>query len=213
MQGDPTPLSLSKKAGGEAGEPHRPFDLPTGGGIIPPEGTLGSELLTRLPEGAAGGRDRCRHTRQFSPIMIRLNRIIILSVSSSALRKRHGDEARRSAALDAHQNAVLVVGARSVDRLAHVSGIGHVLSRYFQNDVSFLEAAFGRSTLRIDLGDNDAFLAGAGNAVGGCYRQAELRHIGPRGGAYHVLIVIVGLGFNRIGQLAKRQIDHLVLAL
>src|ERR1700681_1037715 len=104
-------------------------------------------------------------TPRFFPITVQTDRTMILCVSSSTFRKRHGDEARRSAALDAHQNAVLVVGARSVDRLAHVSGIGHVLSRDFQNDVAFLEAAFGRSTLRIDLRDNDAFLAGAGNAV------------------------------------------------
>src|SRR5664279_5206110 len=152
-------------------------------------------------------------TPPFLPITVQRDRIMISCVSSSALRKRHGDEARRSAALDAHQNAVLVVGARSVDRLAHLSGIGYVLSRDFENDVAFLEATLGRSTLRVNLGDDDAFLAGTGNAVGGCYRQAELRHIGSAGGAALVLIVIVGLGFNRVRQLAKRQVDHLVLAL
>src|SRR6202142_4420252 len=146
-------------------------------------------------------------------ITIPRNRILTSSVSSSAFRKRHGDETRRSAALDAHQNAVLVVGARSIDRFTDVSRIGHVLSGDFQNDVAFLEAAFSRGALRVDLGDDDAFLAGAGNAVGGRYRQTELRHVGSAGHAALVIVVVVGLGFNRIGQLAERQIDHLVLAL
>src|SRR3981081_3676205 len=84
-----------------------------------------------------------------------------------AFRQRHRDEARGATALNAHQNAVLVVGARGVDRFAHGPGIGDALSSNFQNHVAFLEATLCRRALRIDLSDDDAILAGAGNAVGG----------------------------------------------
>src|ERR1700679_3530296 len=49
-------FALSKKAGGEAGGPHRPFDLPTEGGIIPPEGNLRERAFNPLPrrEPSAG---------------------------------------------------------------------------------------------------------------------------------------------------------------
>ena len=77
----------------------------------------------------------------------------------------------------------LLSDARGVDRFAHVSGIGDVLSGDFENHVAFLEATLGRRTLRIDLGDDDAFLAGAGDAVGGRDRHAELRHVGTAGRA------------------------------
>src|SRR5258708_28453980 len=106
---------------------------------------------------------------------------MLRSARGSALCERHRDEARGSAALDAHQNAVLVVGARGVDRFAHVAGIGDALSSDFQNYVAFLEATLCRRTLRIDLGDDNAILAGAGNAVGGRQRQTELRYVGAAG--------------------------------
>src|ERR1700722_1440355 len=96
-------------------------------------------------------------------------------------RQRHRDEARRSTALDAHQNAVLVVAARGSDRLAHVTGIGNALSRNLENHVTFLEPTLGRRTLRIDLGHNHAFLAGTGHAVGWRERQAKPRHVGSAG--------------------------------
>src|SRR6266404_8387319 len=80
-----------------------------------------------------------------------------------ALRQGYRDEARRPAALDAHQHAVLVVGARGIDCFAHVAGAGNVLAGDFENHVAFLEATLCRRTLRIDLGNDDAVLAGAGN--------------------------------------------------
>src|SRR5580704_8197235 len=45
----------SKKAGGEAGGPHRPFNLPTEGGIIPPEGNFRERAFGPPPEGAVSG--------------------------------------------------------------------------------------------------------------------------------------------------------------
>src|SRR6266478_5030217 len=136
------------------------------------------------------------------------------TLDALALRQGYRDEARRPAALDAHQNAVLVVGARGIDRLAHVAGTGNVLAGDFENHVAFLEATLCRRTLRIDLRNDDAVLAGAGNAVGRCHRQAELRHVGSaRGCAALIALAGVGLGFHRIRQLTEREVDDLVLAL
>src|SRR4051794_20956981 len=71
---------------------------------------------------------------------------LLFKLCASALGDRHRDEARRAAALDPHQNAVLVVGARGVDRLAHIAGAGHALAGDLENHVAFLEAALGRRT-------------------------------------------------------------------
>src|SRR6476646_10088056 len=137
----------------------------------------------------------------------------LISSPRLALCQRHRDEARRTAALHAHENAVLVVGAGGVDRLTHLAGAGHVLAGNLKNDVAFLEAAFRRRALRVDLGDHDAFLAGAGHAVGGGNRQAKLRHAGALAQATLVFLVGVGLGLDRVRQLAEREVDDLVLAL
>src|SRR5947208_4403489 len=98
-----------------------------------------------------------------------------------ALRQGYRDEARRPAALDAHQNAVLVAGARGIDRFAHVAGAGNVLAGDFEDHVAFLEATLCRRTLRLDFGDDDAVLARAGHTIRRCPRQAELRHVGSAG--------------------------------
>src|SRR5262249_40817612 len=116
------------------------------------------------------------------------------------------------AALHAHQHAVLVVGSRGRDRIADIVRAGNGLAADFENDVAFLEATLSRRTARIDFGDDDAFLAGAGDAVGGRNRHAELRYVGSAGGLAAVLVE-VGLGLNRVRQLAERQVDDLVLAL
>src|SRR4051812_50226686 len=79
----------------------------------------------------------------------------------------HGDEARLAAALHSHQDAVLVVSPRRVDGVANFAGGAHALAADFENHVTFLEAAFGCGALRIDFGDHDAFLAGAGHGIGG----------------------------------------------
>src|SRR5260370_7224793 len=99
------------------------------------------------------------------------------SVTLDALAFRQGqrDEARRPAALDAHQNAVLVVGARGIDRFAHVAGTGHVLAGDFENHVAFLEATLCRRTFRIDPGDDNALLAAPVNPVPGPPPPADLR--------------------------------------
>ena len=62
------------------------------------------------------------------------------------------------------------------------------------------------------FGHHDAVLAGAGDAVGRRDGHAELRHVGAAGGLAAV-VAGVGLGFNRVRQLAERQVDDLVLAL
>src|SRR5581483_8398831 len=77
---------------------------------------------------------------------------------ASTLGQRHRDKAQYPAGLDPHQDAVLVVGTRGVDRLAHIAGIGDILAGDLENHIAFLEAALGRRTLRIELGDHDAFL-------------------------------------------------------
>jgi hypothetical protein len=50
-------MLLEKKAGGEAGGLHRPFNLPTEGGIFHRKVMLGDGLLARPPESAVGGGD------------------------------------------------------------------------------------------------------------------------------------------------------------
>src|SRR5579871_988599 len=83
-----------------------------------------------------------------------------------ALGERDRDKPRRAAALDPHQDAVLVVVARGRNRLAHIADVGNALAGDFQNDVAFLETAFGSRALRVDVGHHHAFLAGTGNAIG-----------------------------------------------
>src|SRR5262249_38056610 len=102
----------------------------------------------------------------------------ILPDHASALCEWHGDEARLSAALHAQQHDVLCVVLCGRDRITHVTGTCDRLAGDLENDVAFLEAALGGRALRIDLGHDDAFLAGAGDAVGGSNRQTELRYVG-----------------------------------
>src|ERR1700676_5557566 len=110
------------------------------------------------------------------------------SISYLTLGQRHRHEPRRTAALHAHQHAVLVVGARGRDRVADVTGIGDALAGNFENHVAFLEAAFGGRTLRVDLGHHDAILTGTGDAVGWGHRHAELRHVGTLGHAATIVL-------------------------
>src|SRR5262249_6547608 len=93
------------------------------------------------------------------------------------LGERHSDEARRTAALHAHQHDVLVVVLCGRNRVAHIGRARHRLAGDLENDVAFLEAALGSRALRIDLGHHDTFLAGAGDAVGWSHGHAELRHV------------------------------------
>src|SRR5216117_3697272 len=118
----------------------------------------------RLPEGASFGPAPRKETSAGAT-----NAGVTLHLVSSprlALRQRHRHEARRTAALHAHENAVLVVGTGGVDRLAHLAGGADALAGDFENDVAFLEAALSRRALRVDLGNYDAFPACAGHAVG-----------------------------------------------
>src|SRR5207237_8780497 len=136
------------------------------------------------------------------------------SCKALALCQGHCDEARRSAALHPHQDTVLVVGARGIERFAHVTCVGDSLAADLENDVAFLEATLGRRALRVDLGNDDAFLAGTGDAVGRRDDQAQLRYVGAaRDRATLIAIVLVGLGLHLIRQLAERAVHLAVLAL
>src|SRR5581483_2123494 len=130
-----------------------------------------------------------------------------------ALGERHGDEARLTAALHTHQHDVLVVVLCGVDGIAHVTGTRDYLAGNFENDVAFLEAALGGRALGIDLGHDDAFLAGAGDAIGGSHRQPKPGHIGAARLLALVVVVVIGLGLDRVRQRAQRQVDDLVRAL
>src|SRR5262249_51891424 len=160
-----------------------------GGGRFPPEGWTRERACSRSPERAVGGATNAGDTLHL--------------VNPLALGERHRDEARLPTTLYTHKDAVLVFVVRRVDRLAHVAGIGNALACDLENDVAFLEAPLGRCTLRVDLGDDDAFLAGTGNTGCGRNRQAELRHVDAAGGAATLVIVVVGLGLHVIGQLAQ----------
>src|SRR3954453_16248797 len=157
-----------KKAGGEAGGLHRPSTLPTEGGDFHRKVTCRGRALGPVPRKApsAGATDAGDTLHWFERLR------------PSALRQRYRDEARGAAALDPHQNAVLVAVARGVDRLAHVAGAGDGLAADLEDDVAFLEAALGRRTLRIAPGGDAAVFPGAGHRV--CRRdgETELRHVG-----------------------------------
>ena len=57
MQADHANSSYAKKWAVKLGGPHRPFNLPTEGGVFHRKATVGSELWTRPPESVAGGGD------------------------------------------------------------------------------------------------------------------------------------------------------------
>src|SRR5690349_8885322 len=154
MQGDRAPSGWLKKAGGEAGGPHRPRTFRRRGaystGRKPERAGLWPAPRKEPSAGATDAGDT-------------------LHLVNSAFRERHRDEARLSAAFHAHQHDILVVVLCRRDGVTHVTGAGDHLAGDFENDVAFLEAALGGRALRIDLGYHDAFLAGAGDAVGGSH--------------------------------------------
>src|SRR6185369_3140763 len=197
-------FSAQKKWAVKLGEPHRPLYLPTEGGVFHrKEGYRERDLRPAPRKGPSAGR-----LMPATPSMA-----VIQRARASALGERNRDKARRPATLDAHQNAVLAVVTGGGDRLAYVRSTGNTLSANFQNHITLLEATLGRSTLRVDVGHHHAILAGAGNRVGGRERQAELWHVGAMARGALVAVVDVGLGLERVRQLTKREIDHLVLAL
>src|SRR3954464_5259348 len=143
MQARAPSVPGTKKAGGEAGGLHRPSTLPTEGGDFHRKVTVGDGRW-----GPSPGKRRRRG--RLMPATLSIG----LTAEGLALRQRHRHEARRAPALDPHQHAVLVAVARGVDRLAYVAGAGDAFTRHLEDDVAFLEAAFRRGTLRIDLGDH-----------------------------------------------------------
>src|SRR3954453_11981631 len=105
---------LTRRESGRRGWGTSPPEfLPTEGGVVPTEGVEGAGL--RPPPGRtadAGALASGPPSRE-----------------ALTLGERHRDEARLAAALHAHQHAVLVVGLRRIDRLAHVTGRRHGLAR------------------------------------------------------------------------------------
>src|SRR5438034_10879214 len=83
-----------------------------------------------------------------------------------ALRQGYRDEARRPAALDSHQNAVLVAGARGIDRFAHVAGAGNVLAGESEDHVAGFNAGLGRRTVGLRFRHQRAFRFLEAEAVG-----------------------------------------------
>lgn len=65
------------------------------------------------------------------------------------------------AGMKLHQDAALVVGVGGLDGITDVTGLRHALARHFEDHVAFLDAAGRRGTVRIDVGHDDASLAGA----------------------------------------------------
>src|SRR5436190_12967491 len=239
MQGGEAPSRRSEKRWAVKLGDFTALGLPTEGGVFHRKVARGSELWTRSPESAAAGATNAvdaLHLLGSDPIEPDQNLISLRhALCANAFRvgregkavptfpghartpyltlgERHCHKPRRSAALYAHQHAVLVVGARGRNGVTHIVDAGNALAADFEDDVAFLEAAFGRSTLRIDFGHHDAILAGAGHSVGRSNGHAELRHVGALG-CLALVLVEIGLGLNRVRQLAERQIDDLVLAL
>src|ERR1700738_5303930 len=136
------------------GKLHRPSSLPTEGGMFHRKVTQGRAFGSLGKEPSAG------RLRPATPSSQNVR-------ARSALCQRYRDEARRTATAKPDENAVLVVGTRGVDRLANLTGTGHVLSRNFENHVAFLEATLRGRALGVDLGHHHALLAGAGNGAGG----------------------------------------------
>ena len=72
----------------------------------------------------------------------------------------------------------LAFGARAGDRLAHVGRRRNCFAADFENYVAGRETVVGGDAGRIDAGDYDAVVAGAGDARGRSKREAELAEIG-----------------------------------
>ena len=61
-------------------------------------------------------------------------------------------------------------------RLTHIAGIGNGLAADFEDHVAVLEAMLGRRTVRLDGGDRDALVAGAGDFPRRRYLQPQMRN-------------------------------------
>jgi hypothetical protein len=84
----------------------------------------------------------------------------LVRCSLLAVCERNSDVVRAIAGANPHQDAVLVAGARRLDRIANVAGVGHALPRDFENNVALPEAALRCGALRVNAGDNDAIFTG-----------------------------------------------------
>ena len=136
----------------------------------------------RMPEhGARGwgrattarppGSNRRRGRRMPAERPIRVRRVPSRTATNS----------RPFARLHAQQHRVLAVLLRaSLIALAHIGRRGDLLAADLEDDVAGLEAVLGGRAVGIDIGDDDAVLAAAGDLIGRRKRQAELRHSVPR---------------------------------
>src|SRR5689334_6635872 len=93
---------------------------------------------------------------------------------ASASSDRQGDEARVVSGLHAHQHVLAAVLARAADGLAHIAGSRHRLAADFEDDVAGREAVLGGYPRRVDIGDDDALLAGAFDTRRRRQSEAEL---------------------------------------
>ena len=93
------------------------------------------------------------------------------------------------------------------------AGVADRLAADFEDDVAFLEAALGSRAAALDLGHDDAFLAGAGDAVGRRNRHAEPSELRAALRTRPRSFVDRGARFALVRQFAERQVDGLFLAL
>src|SRR5262245_32663080 len=132
------------------------------------------------------------------------------SHSRLGLAERHRDEVRRVARLDAHEDRALAFFLRVLESAAHVRRIGNLLAADLENDVAGFESLVGSESVGIDLGDDDALRAAAGDLTRGHDGEAEPRHVGTlrAGGVRHVRARLA-----LAGQFAERDRERLFLAL
>ena len=139
--------------------------LPTEGGVFHRKVTVGSELWPAPRKEPSAGATDAGDTFQ--------SRLLDQPLASGTATKR--DEPP----LFTRIRTLFLLSVRAALIASRTSpALATRLAGDFEDDVAFLEAALGCRALRIDVGDHDAFLAGAGHAVGGRNRQAELRHVG-----------------------------------
>src|SRR5690348_15206978 len=128
----------------------------------------------------AGGGDGCR---RYAP-------------TRSGVAERKGDEMRPFVRLHPQQQSALARLAGFADRVTDVSRRRNSLSADLENHVTSPEPVISRRPVRIDVGDDHAFLAaGARNFAGARERQSKLRHVSARG------LVLLLLGGLRTGLL------------
>src|SRR5207248_3334285 len=102
-----------------------------------------------------------------------------------------------------HQDETLAFAARLANRVADFVRRADGLSLDFQDHIARLHSAVGGAAVRIDVGDDDALLAGALDVRGRSHRQSETRYIPIR-----LLRFLHGdAGLRLDGELAEHDRD------